>query len=133
MSIFVFHSDDFSSVFSKNASNKFITRLLYRTTFNSSSKITLLHLRIPPIKKAALVYVNCSCVCHAQVGVHSSHLLQIISVEASESEQSYSISTPLPRQLCSDTLEELKFTLRDGTGALATFGEGKTTILVQIE
>lgn len=133
MSVFVFRSDDFSSIFTSNASNKFMCKLNNRTFFGAASEIKLLHLRIPPIKVGALVYVNCSCACYAQVGVHTTRLLQIVSVEPSEKEESYEICAPLPRKLCCSTLEEIRFTLRTSDGKLVDFETGNTTVFIHIE
>lgn len=133
MSVFVFRSDDFSEVFAENASSRFISRLQNHTSFGFASEIRLLHLRIPPIKKAALIYVNCSCACYAQVGAHTTRLLQLVSVEASTVEESYPICAPLSRKLCCPNLDEIKFTLRASDGKLIEFEKGITTIFVEIE
>lgn len=133
MSVFVFRSDDFSEVFATNSSSRFISRLQNRTSFGFASEIRLLHLRIPPIKKAALIYVNCSCACYAQVGALNTRLLQLVSVEASELEESYTFSAPLSRTLCCPNLDEIKFTLRASDGKLIEFEKGTTTVFVQIE
>lgn len=131
--IYLFRSSDFSSTFDDNKASRFKTRLVQRTTFPSDANVTLLHIRVPSVKEDVLAYVYCSCADVVQVGARGGRLLQIVALEKSETAASYVITTPISSRLTCVPLQEIKFSIKTEQHKDIQFGEGDTTLLLQIQ
>lgn len=127
-------SCDFPTTYPDNTASDFTLFLLHRENYTPDAQVALLELIVPPSLKAKVCYIYCSIASYTQCNGSWRRVIRVIDIQENKSPEKFTFTNPIYIKLLSNSLEEIRFCLRDENNKLIEFeSKAKTVIVFEVK